>query len=128
MPFAGESGKKAGKKSRAQTDTDHTGPRPSPSVSPGTLEAETSNHCYLLRDALEWFRSDDTYPGSLCWVSEILQVDIQKVRDWLRQYDRSDTDQQQEMIREIRKMMKFAPASEKAIEGHQSILRAMKPL
>jgi hypothetical protein len=57
------------------------------------------------RDALEWFFSEQKGPGSLHWVSQIIQVDIEKFREWLRLYDESDETQKLKMAQKLRRVV-----------------------
>jgi len=34
-------------------------------------------------DALRWFFSEEDSPGSLRWVSEVVDIDVDNVRDWV---------------------------------------------
>lgn len=36
------------------------------------------------KDAMDWFFSDDESPGSLKWVCEILHMDSDRLRQWVR--------------------------------------------
>jgi hypothetical protein len=38
------------------------------------------------QDAVEWFLSDTTDPGSLVWVCDILQIQPWMLRKWLSTY------------------------------------------
>jgi hypothetical protein len=38
------------------------------------------------KDALRWFRSNEEYPGSLMWVSGIIGVDVEGIRQWVREH------------------------------------------
>ena len=35
------------------------------------------------RDALKWFASNEEYPGSLRWVSRIIELDVEIIRRWV---------------------------------------------
>jgi len=35
------------------------------------------------RDALKWFASDEDHPGSLRWVSEIVDIEVEDIRRWV---------------------------------------------
>lgn len=35
------------------------------------------------KDALKWFASDEEYPGSLLWVSGIIEADVEDIRQWI---------------------------------------------
>jgi hypothetical protein len=59
-------------------------------------------------DALEWFSSEADYPGSLRWVGEILQINIDDVREWLEKYARSDECQQRIIAERIRRVYRIA--------------------
>ncbi len=48
-------------------------------------------------DALEWFESDESQPGSFLWVTEILQVAPIRIRTWLGVFLHCDSNEQKEM-------------------------------
>ena len=52
-------------------------------------------------DAMEWFASDEFYPGSFRWVCEILQTSTREFRAWLDHYRDSDPDSRKEMARKL---------------------------
>jgi hypothetical protein len=35
------------------------------------------------RDALQWFASDEEHPGSLRWVSEVVDIRVEDIRNWI---------------------------------------------
>ncbi|MDA2929818.1 hypothetical protein MYX84_07725 [Acidobacteria bacterium AH-259-O06] len=53
------------------------------------------------QDALEWFYSTETHPGSLLWVCEILEIDPKELRQWLRDYRCSNSDRRKEMAKKL---------------------------
>ena len=52
-------------------------------------------------DAVEWFYSSETHPGSLLWVCEVLEMDHKELRAWLRDYRRSGRSRKQEMAKKL---------------------------
>jgi hypothetical protein len=52
-------------------------------------------------DALEWFASDETHPGSLTWVCQVLQVNPVKLHRWLDAYRNGDREHKKEMARKL---------------------------
>lgn len=55
-------------------------------------------------DALEWFCSDEDYPGSFTWVCYHLHVDRSQLRKWL---DRYLTGDRKEKRRLAKKLVRF---------------------
>ena len=53
------------------------------------------------QDALDWFHSEESYPGSFHWVCEVLEMGVQDLRDWLESYLSSDETDQREMARKL---------------------------
>jgi hypothetical protein len=53
------------------------------------------------KDALEWFYSDELFPGSFLWVCDILEMRPKDLRDWLLSYKRSGRNQKREMARKL---------------------------
>lgn len=53
------------------------------------------------KDALEWFCAADTHPGSLLWVCEVLEMNPKELRQWLRDYRRSNRDRKREMAKKL---------------------------
>ncbi len=53
------------------------------------------------QDALEWFSSDEYYPGSFSWVCEVLQAKAADFRTWLENYRDSDPESKREMARKL---------------------------
>ncbi len=53
------------------------------------------------RDAVEWFSSDKTDPGSLTWVCDLLRLQPWMLHQWLSVYHRSDGPQREQMVREL---------------------------
>ncbi|MFQ5930690.1 MAG: hypothetical protein ACE5MK_13440 [Acidobacteriota bacterium] len=53
------------------------------------------------QDAIEWFYATETHPGSLLWVCEILEMDPKELRQWLRDYRRSNRDRRKEMAKKL---------------------------
>lgn len=52
-------------------------------------------------DALEWFASEQTYPGSFHWVCQMLQVSPQRLREWLKEYRTSGSEERKRMARKL---------------------------
>ncbi|RPI29264.1 MAG: hypothetical protein EHM61_02220 [Acidobacteria bacterium] len=53
------------------------------------------------RDAMDWFFADESYPGSFHWVCEILQMNSEELRMWLRTYKRSNRINKKEMVKRL---------------------------
>ncbi len=53
------------------------------------------------QDALDWFASEESYPGSFQWVCEVLEMNQRELRQWLEIYLLSDKDRQREMARKL---------------------------
>ncbi len=53
------------------------------------------------QDAAEWFFSDETDPGGLTWVCDILQLQPWMLRQWLSVYHQSDRQQREHMVGEL---------------------------
>lgn len=53
------------------------------------------------QDALEWFYADESYPGSFLWVSGVLEMNPRELREWLRDYRKSNGEQKKEMARKL---------------------------
>jgi hypothetical protein len=53
------------------------------------------------QDAMDWFASDEFYPGSFKWVCEMLQATPRDFRVWLENYKRSDPADRKEMARKL---------------------------
>ncbi len=53
------------------------------------------------QDALDWFSSEENYPGSFQWVCEVLEISQKELREWLESYLLSDKDRQKEMARKL---------------------------
>jgi len=53
------------------------------------------------QDALDWFASDEYYPGSFAWVCEVLQAKPKDFRQWLQDYKHSDPATKREMARKL---------------------------
>ena len=53
------------------------------------------------QDALEWFYSNETHPGSLLWVCEVLEMDHKELRTWLHDYRHSGRSRKQEMAKKL---------------------------
>ena len=53
------------------------------------------------QDALDWFASEESYPGSFQWVCEVLEMNQRELRQWLEAYLVSDKDRQREMARKL---------------------------
>lgn len=58
----------------------------------------------IQEDALGWFYSKNRAPGSLEWVGEIIDINPDVLREWLRNYRQSDQESQYQMARPIRRM------------------------
>jgi len=50
-------------------------------------------------DASDWFFSEETSPGSLSWVCEVLQLEPWMLWQWLTTYHQSSQVKQQKMIK-----------------------------
>ena len=53
------------------------------------------------KDAAEWFFSDETDPGSLTWVCDILQLQPWMLRQWLSVYYQSHHQKRELMVMEL---------------------------
>ncbi|HUG42845.1 MAG TPA: hypothetical protein VMN76_01270 [Acidobacteriota bacterium] len=53
------------------------------------------------QDALEWFYSSEDYPGSFLWVCEVLEMNANELRVWLREYRKSNAQEKKEMARKL---------------------------
>ncbi len=53
------------------------------------------------RDAMDWFFAGECYPGSFFWVCEILQMNSEELRLWLRTYKRSNRTNKKEMVKRL---------------------------
>ncbi len=53
------------------------------------------------KDAAQWFFSDETDPGSLTWVCEILQLKPWMLRQWLSVYHQSHYQKREQMVMEL---------------------------
>ena len=53
------------------------------------------------QDAAQWFFSDETDPGSLTWVCDLLRLQPWMLHQWLSVYHRSDGQQREQMVREL---------------------------
>lgn len=53
------------------------------------------------QDALEWFFSEETHPGSFHWVCEVLEMSPKELRQWLHTYKHSDRARKKEMARKL---------------------------
>lgn len=53
------------------------------------------------QDALEWFYSSETHPGSLLWVCEVLEMDHKELRAWLQEYRSSGRSRKREMAKKL---------------------------
>lgn len=53
------------------------------------------------KDALEWFFSEESHPGSFLWVCEVLEMSPRELRHWLHTYQRSDSLRKREMARKL---------------------------
>lgn len=53
------------------------------------------------QDALEWFYSDEKFPGSFSWVCGVLEMSPKELRQWLQDYRRSGAKQKKEMARKL---------------------------
>jgi len=54
-----------------------------------------------LEDSREWLFSEETCPGSFRWVSEIIQIDVDRLRSWLKQYDESNESEKRRIVQKI---------------------------
>ena len=53
------------------------------------------------KDALDWFSSKDTHPGSLAWVCEVLEMDPRELKEWLHRYQHSGYHRKKEMAKKL---------------------------
>jgi len=53
------------------------------------------------QDALHWFSSEETTPGSLYWVCDILNIGSWRIREGLRIYQRCDRDQLKGLVSKL---------------------------
>lgn len=53
------------------------------------------------QDAREWLFSDDTLPGSLNWVCEILRLEPWMIQKWLITYHKGDSARRRDMARSL---------------------------
>jgi len=53
------------------------------------------------KDAAQWFFSDETDPGSLTWVCDILQLQPWMLRQWLSVYYQSHQQRRELMVMEL---------------------------
>jgi hypothetical protein len=56
------------------------------------------------QDCREWLFSDAAHPGSFCWFSEIIRLDMKGLRSWLRLYEESDNLQRRELTGKLERM------------------------
>lgn len=49
------------------------------------------------KDALRWFSSDETHPGSLFWVCSALELEPRMFREWWRNYQHSSDERKRLM-------------------------------
>ena len=64
---------------------------------------KTSNKEWELwrQDALDWFYANQTHPGSLLWVCEVLEMNEKDLRGWLQDYRRSGSNRRKEMAKKL---------------------------
>lgn len=53
------------------------------------------------KDALEWFFSEEERTGSLWWVCQILELEPEAIRNWLRMYFGSEPRRRRELAHSI---------------------------
>ena len=53
------------------------------------------------QDALEWFFSEECYPGSFYWVCEVLEMKPKDLRTWLHTYKKSGQERKREMAKKL---------------------------
>ncbi|MGH9340748.1 MAG: hypothetical protein ACRD1R_14425 [Acidobacteriota bacterium] len=53
------------------------------------------------QDALEWFLSEDSYPGSFRWVCDVLQMDAVHLRQWIHRYRGSENSDRRRMVQKL---------------------------
>lgn len=53
------------------------------------------------KDAMEWFFAEDACPGSFFWVCEVLRMDSEELRTWLRTYRRSNRANKKDMVKRL---------------------------
>ncbi len=62
-------------------------------------ESEFWRSEFWREDASDWFFSEETYPGSLNWVCEVLQLEPWVLWQWLTTYYQSSEMKQQKMVK-----------------------------
>lgn len=53
------------------------------------------------QDALEWFFSEESHPGSFCWVCGVLEIKPKELRTWLHTYKKSGLERKREMAKKL---------------------------
>lgn len=53
------------------------------------------------KDAMEWFFDAESYPGSFAWVCDILQMNPEELRIWVRTYKKSSGANKREMVKRL---------------------------
>ena len=53
------------------------------------------------KDAQEWFDSDETHSGSLPWVCNVLELNPNDLRKWLRGYRRSGQNHRKKVAKKL---------------------------
>ncbi|MFQ5739624.1 MAG: hypothetical protein ACE5JX_11485 [Acidobacteriota bacterium] len=53
------------------------------------------------QDALDWFYSEENYPGAFRWVCEVLEMNPPELRGWLNAYKHSDGHRKREMAKKL---------------------------
>lgn len=63
----------------------------------------SSNHEGTIwrKDALEWFASENQFPGSFLWVCTALKLPGKELRTWIEEYLMSDKKRKIEMARKL---------------------------
>ena len=61
------------------------------------------NHQRIIwrKDALEWFASENHFPGSFLWVCTVLKIPDKELRTWIEEYLISDKKRKSEMARKL---------------------------
>lgn len=55
-------------------------------------------------DAIEWFKSRGSHPGSLEWVCSILWINSEVIREWHQSYRQADSSRREQMASKIRRI------------------------
>ena len=61
------------------------------------------------KDALDWFFSSNSQPGSFNWVSEVMQTDAESFRGLIRAYVKGDKNQRDQIRSKLKKARLLRP-------------------